>query len=1368
MMSNFFRSQVDYIFFLYGLSFLVLSGACFLLAKSEKKNIPWFWLGLFALVHAVNEWLDLGAMVIIDSFVFQVIRLIVLSVSFALLVEFSRKTLSNLFSRSIGAWVHIPILSLVYLGWLHSGLYGAGLAAHFFLGFGSGLSASVIFFILAYKEKAELKPWLVLTGIAFGCYAFTKLVTSQPPHFLSGTLFNQDIFFSFFGFPIQLLRCALAMLCSFALWMYWYSSQHWVDFDLPAPKRRAHIFRVLFLFFIFIVLGWVITKGVGGYYKELTDKDFIAKVSTGAAAVNPRRILSLSASASDLATPDYIRLKEQIEEIKKVNDDLSFVYLMRLQGDEIIFLVDSDPVTSPDYSPPGQVYREAPAGLKEDFFKREAFILGPYTDRWGTWVSAYAPIIDFETQDVISRIGIDIEISAFQDKLFHHRVIGILIVFGLFILLISIFIIVELNKVAVSKVLYSQRHLQVLIDNIPSPIYYKNREGFYLGCNLATEQFLGLTKDKIIGRTVFDIFTDKAIAEKYHEMDAALFNQPGLQVYESKLRNIDGTDHDVIFNRSIYPGPDGKVAGLVGVIIDITEQKRAENSLRRLAAIVESSDDAIISKDVNGIITSWNHGAEKIYGYSGQEAIGRSINLIIPPEKRDDITNLLSRIKNGEHVKHYETERISKDGRHINISLTISPLKDSSGKVVGASTIGRDITSQVKANARINKLNKMQSVLFNPGKLEEKLKIITDSVVDIFEADFSRIWLMGPPDRCNLGCPHAEVKEGPHACVNREHCLHLVSSSGRYTHIEGGAHSRVPFGCYKIGGIASGEYPSFLTNEVTVDPRVHNHVWAKESGLVSFAGFRLGLSGGETIGVLALFSKHVISSEEYALLEIMSNITIRVIKAAKGEEELKNSEERFRQLFDSSRDAIMTMDKSGFIDCNNETLRLFGLNKKSDFSAKHPFELSPDLQPNGKDSLSEEKRHMELAFKEGVDFFEWAHKKTDGTVFLAEVLLSRLRFADKEYLQATVRDITRRKQAEEQIELAVEEWERTFNSIADLIFIQDRNSIIVKVNKSCCTALKLKPEEILGRKCYEILHGLNHPWPGCPALKMQKDFVSHAEEVDDPKIGVPLLVTVSPIFNAKGEFIGSVHVARDISERKKVENALREVIDMKTDFTSTVSHELRTPLAAIKEGISIVLDGTSGPIRKEQKEFLNIAKKNVDRLSRLINDILDFQKLGSGKMVFNMQANDINEVAIEAGESMRGVIEKKGLVLELELDKKLPRIQFDRDRIIQVFTNLINNAVKFTEKGSIRIQTARMENIIRVSVRDTGAGIKETDLPLLFERFKQLDSGMTRKTGGTGLGLSICKEIIEKHNGKVWVESKAGEGSVFSFTLPVT
>jgi signal transduction histidine kinase len=230
-----------------------------------------------------------------------------------------------------------------------------------------------------------------------------------------------------------------------------------------------------------------------------------------------------------------------------------------------------------------------------------------------------------------------------------------------------------------------------------------------------------------------------------------------------------------------------------------------------------------------------------------------------------------------------------------------------------------------------------------------------------------------------------------------------------------------------------------------------------------------------------------------------------------------------------------------------------------------------------------------------------------------------------------------------------------------------------------------------------------------------------------------------------------------------MEDALAASIKIKSDFTGMVSHELRTPLAAIKEGVSVVLDKVTGDINKEQAKYLNVVKNNVDRLARLINGVLDFQKFESGKMDFIMENNNINELIKEMQKEMKLVFDKKKLGFILELGDDLPGINFDKDKIIQVLTNLVNNAFKFTEKGGITINTSRGNNFIKVAVKDTGIGIKIEDMPRLFDEFTQLQ----RKVGGTGLGLSICKKIIDAHKGKIWAESEFGKGSSFCFTLPI-
>lgn len=246
-----------------------------------------------------------------------------------------------------------------------------------------------------------------------------------------------------------------------------------------------------------------------------------------------------------------------------------------------------------------------------------------------------------------------------------------------------------------------------------------------------------------------------------------------------------------------------------------------------------------------------------------------------------------------------------------------------------------------------------------------------------------------------------------------------------------------------------------------------------------------------------------------------------------------------------------------------------------------------------------------------------------------------------------------------------------------------------------------------------------------------------------------------------------IRIIRYAIERKKVERKLKEAIESKSQFMSMVSHELRVPLTSIKESISIVLDGLAGEITNEQRNCLDIAKRNIDRLNRLIGDLLDLNKLEAGKMNFDMQVNNANEVAKEVYDTMLSVAKDKGINLVLELDGNLPMASFDKDKVTQVMSNLVNNALKFTKKGHITITTRRKEDTIQVSVSDTGCGIKKEDLPRLFHEFEQLETVGVEKTCGTGLGLAISKEIIARHNGEIWAESTLGKGTTFFFTLPI-
>jgi signal transduction histidine kinase/DNA-binding response OmpR family regulator len=260
------------------------------------------------------------------------------------------------------------------------------------------------------------------------------------------------------------------------------------------------------------------------------------------------------------------------------------------------------------------------------------------------------------------------------------------------------------------------------------------------------------------------------------------------------------------------------------------------------------------------------------------------------------------------------------------------------------------------------------------------------------------------------------------------------------------------------------------------------------------------------------------------------------------------------------------------------------------------------------------------------------------------------------------------------------------------------------------------------------------------------------------------------------------HNARLFEEAQAARAAAEEADSAKSAFLSTVSHELRTPLTSVLGFAKIIrrrlqerlfpMIGESDPrvaqSKKQVLENLDVVVSEGERLTKLIDDVLDLAKIEAGKFTWNMASVSMKEVIERAVAATSSLIEAKRLRIEIFIDSSLPDITGDHDRLIQVVINLISNAVKFTSEGSICCSAHCRENGILVSVKDSGIGIAPADQPKVFEKFKQVGDTLTDKPKGTGLGLPICKEIIEHHGGRIWVESALGEGSTFFFALPIT
>ena len=361
-------------------------------------------------------------------------------------------------------------------------------------------------------------------------------------------------------------------------------------------------------------------------------------------------------------------------------------------------------------------------------------------------------------------------------------------------------------------------------------------------------------------------------------------------------------------------------------------------------------------------------------------------------------------------------------------------------------------------------------------------------------------------------------------------------------------------------------------------------------------------------------------------------------------------------------------------------------------------------------------------------------------------------------------DITERKRMEEEHTLLAAALE----SAGEAIFITDTEGLIHFVNPAFERVTGYSRDEAIGQNPRILKSGVQPPefyrqmWSALIQGEVWRGSLRNKHK-DGTLFDIDQ--TVAPIRDAGGRTTNYVAVTRDVTERKRMLEALQRAVMVKSEFTSMVSHELRTPLTAIKEAIDVVSDGTAGQGNKHQADFLALAKRNVDRLHRLINDTLDFSKLERGEFHIEFGPSDLNALVAETVAQQRLAAEKQGLRLELALDAGLPAVRMDADRISQVLTNLIGNAIRYGESGWIEVVTTVSGDEVVVRIQDTGPGIPENKLDNIFDAFVQLSTGPGRRSGGTGLGLAICKKIVELHGGRIWVESEVGAGAAFSFSL---
>jgi PAS domain S-box-containing protein len=800
------------------------------------------------------------------------------------------------------------------------------------------------------------------------------------------------------------------------------------------------------------------------------------------------------------------------------------------------------------------------------------------------------------------------------------------------------------------------------------------------------------------------------------------------KVWKGEIKNKakDGSFYWVDTTIVPFLNEDGKPRQYVAIRADITERKQAEMTAIRLAAIVDSSDDAIIGKDLSSVITSWNKGAEKVFGYTAGEMVGASIMRLIPADRQDEENQILGKIKRGESIKHFDTLRQTKDGRPINVSVMASPIKDATGKIIGVSKVARDITERKRAQ---EDLQEAQSLYHS---------LVEQMPAGIFRKDAA----------------------GRYVFVNSWFCQLSATKSERYL----------------------GKTPQELRRELaelgpmTLDAKTAIDLAAsadKHHATIMQTGVRIELEEERVLvdGKKQYF--HVVKAPIFdsdGKIVGTQGILIDITERKRAEEARRASEARYRTLFECAPDGIVIVDSKGYyLDANASICRMLGYTRDEFIGLNATDIVDPAEVP-----------HIGLALdviKTKSDYQrEWQFLRKDGSAVAVDTIATAMPDGN---LLAIIRDITERKQAEEALRGSEERMRLvTDNARVGLVMVNSERRYTF-ANAAYAEILGLPSPNIVGQRVPDVLAPI---YEEQIQPRLDRAFAGErvAYELRRPTLGVDRHYTVKyepAKVGGSGPLV--VVVITDITERKQAEEKIHQlnseleqrVIERTAQlesankeleaFSYSVSHDLRAPLRAVDGFSQAVLEDYGPQLPAAGREDLQTIRNAAQKMGQLIDDLLTFSRLS--RLPLSKSAVDTAKLVRNALEELN--FQRQGRQIDVRI-ADLPPCQADQALLKQVWINLLSNALKYTgkrEAALVEIGCAREKGQNVYFVRDNGTGFDMKFAHKLFGVFQRLHRAEDYE--GTGVGLAIVQRVIHRHGGRVWAESAKDRGATFYFTL---
>ncbi|MFZ2955275.1 MAG: ATP-binding protein [Candidatus Ozemobacteraceae bacterium] len=571
---------MDFVYFLYGLSFLLLAGVCYALHRTRDPLLPWKHLGLFGLFHGGYEWLEMISLSVVEgTSILNMIRFFILSVSFLFLLEFGREGLRSTAEivpeRKVSAVPFFLVLIIGVVWGIESGKH----ASRLLLCLPGGLISALVL----YKTARNKIPNVELLKMASWCmfvYALLAGLVLEKEARLPLFFIDQIELGSVDGIPVQLFRALFAFLISISVWRYSHSLARIRAEESGAPFNPPRPMMLLMALSALVMFGFLFIREAGKQAAESQKHALLSAAKTSAMMISIRQLRRLTCTKADRDKEEYRVIRKQLLRFGYLNAGVRWAYLMGFREGKVIFWIDTIPVSDLGHEEAGVSYDEAPPELVQMFLGGTEGTVGPYTDRYGTFVSAFVPVIDPESNAMLGIMGTDINASEFHRRMALARLFPIGVTGILCILAMAIFVYQQLIREFTERLAASQRHYQSLVEGARNGIALFDERGRLLSLNRSVCEGMGRSAESLIGshflkllpesaREPMEIATKSVLAGEWRSFEIVQERPDGQMVV-----------WEAVFNPVVEE--NGKIHRFVGLFTDITARKRAENDLHHL------------------------------------------------------------------------------------------------------------------------------------------------------------------------------------------------------------------------------------------------------------------------------------------------------------------------------------------------------------------------------------------------------------------------------------------------------------------------------------------------------------------------------------------------------------------------------------------------------------------------------------------------------------------------------------------------------------------------------------------------------------------------------------------------------------------